>query len=134
METLIIGNIVHVSITNIYNLMKDIVQYNLDEINSCLEQLGVDGTLQIVTSLLEECKTEEIKFKKTANTIILDIQNNINCIHSEYDNLKKLIENHTQKYLYYWRNIDYFYHIEKIKSYNKTLLSRTKILLELIKN
>lgn len=129
METLLISALSSNAIHSIYDLIKDIYNFNMNEINDSIKLIGVNDTLEIIKSILSSVTSKN----RTVLITINSINNTIKEINLEFEILKNLIEHHKQKYFYYYRSIDYIYHIEKIKNFNKLLLERIDILLRILK-
>lgn len=131
METIVVSSLVGSTINSIYNLLTDIINYNLDEINNSLDNIDIHNTVQIVENLLNEIDGTHA-YPKTVSIVIENIHETIKKINDQLSNLNTLIINHQQKYFYRWRFLNYLFHLEKIQQYNNILSSRVSTLLNLL--
>lgn len=122
------SSIVSQTILNTFGLLKDIVNYNLNEINSTLESIDIQNTLKIANAILKELENTDFKHNCSIQVILVVIHETIDRINKTIQELNDLVNNHCQKYFYSWRSISYLDHIRKLKDYNFLLNERMKLL------
>ena len=84
----------------------------------------IDNFMKIIPNTLED--------NKCISTCLTSIHDIIVQIQNELAIINKIIEDHTQKYFYYFRKHDYYVQLDNIVNYKKILDERFDILLKLI--
>ena len=100
------------------------IKKTTDKIDLYNKLMVIDNFMKIIPNNLENNKCISACLN-SIHDIILQIQNELALIN-------KIIEDHSQKYFYYFRKHDYYIQLDNIVIYKKILDDRFDILLKLI--
>mgnify|MGYP001403339657 CR=1 FL=1 len=100
------------------------IKKTTDKIDLYNKLMVIDNFMKIIPNNLENNKCISTCLN-SIHDIILQIQNELALIN-------KIIEDHSQKYFYYFRKHDYYIQLDNIVIYKKILDDRFDILLKLI--
>jgi hypothetical protein len=100
------------------------IKKTTDKIDLYNKLMVIDNFMKIIPNTLED--------NKCISTCLTSIHDIIVQIQNELAIINKIIEDHTQKYFYYFRKHDYYVQLDNIVNYKKILDERFDILLKLI--
>ena len=100
------------------------IKKTTDKIDLYNKLMVIDNFMKIIPNSLED--------NKCISTCLTSIHDIIVQIQNELAIINKIIEDHTQKYFYYFRKHDYYVQLDNIVLYKKILDERFDILLKLI--
>ena len=100
------------------------IKKTTDNVDLHNKLMVIDNFMKIIPTHLEDNKCISACLN-SIHDIIVQIQNELAIIN-------KIIEDHTQKYFYYFRKHDYYVQLDNIVLYKKILDERFDILLKLI--
>tara|TARA_Y100000591_G_C21775457_1_gene668032 strand:- start:597 stop:1055 length:459 start_codon:yes stop_codon:yes gene_type:complete len=100
------------------------IKKTTDKIDLYNKLMIIDNFMKIIPNELED--------NKCISTCLTSIHDIIVQIQNELAIINKIIEDHTEKYFYYFRKHDYYVQLDNIVNYKKILDERFDILLKLI--
>jgi hypothetical protein len=120
--------------SKIFAMITEIFSFDMSDINLQLQRIGVESTVKIVQSLVENDGKCDGGGNKTKYIVLQDIHQIIESISTSLNKMKDVIQAHSQKYFSSWRTVQVLDLLDQIKDYNTLLLERAKFLLQLDAN
>ena len=111
-------------------LVKDAIVYHPD-IKKTTDSIDLHNKLMIIDNFTKNIP-QNIEDNKCISICLNSIHEIIIQINNELELINKIIEEHTNKYFYYFRGYDYYSQLDNIKIYKKVLDERFDTLLKLI--
>ena len=123
-------DIVSDSTDKLYTTLKNLFDYNCHFLKEKLEEFDLEVKLEIINSYIKDIETTENNSIKICLKYIKEI---IEIINKELEDIKKIMDEHKNKWFYNWRTANYSKNLNNLSAHIEILNSRLDLFFKITK-